>query len=107
MLTQPRSGYACIHAKTSDSSPMIAAELLEILACPATRQPVRVADEALVRTANDAIAKACARTASGAVVREKIEGALIRQDGEVLYPIRDGIPIMLVEEGILSPARSA
>jgi len=33
-------------------------------------------------------------------VTEKIEAALVRSDGKVAYPVRDGIPIMLVEEAL-------
>ena len=34
--------------------------------------------------------------------------ALIREDGTVLYPVREGIPVLLVEEGIVlePPAKS-
>jgi len=40
------------------------------------------------------------KSRGGEAVREKIEGGLIRQDGRILYPIRDDIPVMLIEEGI-------
>jgi uncharacterized protein YbaR (Trm112 family) len=33
-------------------------------------------------------------------VTGRLEAGLVRADGKVLYPIRDGIPVMLVEEGI-------
>ena len=38
---------------------------------------------------------------SGKVVKEKLEGALLRADQTVAYPIRDGIPIMLIGEGLV------
>ena len=50
---------------------MIAKELLEILACPACKHPVRLEGEQLV----------CQN-----------------QQCRLRYPIRDGIPIMLIEE---------
>ena len=36
----------------------------------------------------------------GEKVSEPMEAALVRQDGEIAYPVREGIPQMLVEEGI-------
>jgi len=33
-------------------------------------------------------------------VSEKLDGGLIRADRKILYPIREDIPVMLIEEGI-------
>ena len=33
-----------------------------------------------------------------------MEAALVRQDRKVLYPVRGGIPIMLIDESILLDA---
>jgi uncharacterized protein YbaR (Trm112 family) len=52
-----------------EQPPMIDKELLEILACPACRAPVVQRDDRLVCTS-------CGRR----------------------YPIRDGIPVMLIDE---------
>ena len=38
---------------------------------------------------------------AGTAVREKLEGGLLRADGKVLYPVREDIPVMLIEEAIL------
>ena len=54
---------------------MIDKELLEILACPACKTPVRLEGERLICTS-------CARR----------------------FPIRDGIPVMLIEEAEGGPA---
>jgi len=37
---------------------------------------------------------------SGKVVSEILVEGLLRKDGKVLYPVRNSIPVMLVEEGI-------
>ena len=29
-----------------------------------------------------------------------IDGGLLREDGRILYPVREGIPILLIEEGL-------
>jgi len=75
-------------------------ELLKLLVCPETRQAVTQVPAVEVETMNRDIAGGMLRNAGGEVIQEPIEGALVREDGAVAYPIRQGIPIMLVEEGI-------
>ncbi len=36
----------------------------------------------------------------GESVQEPIDGGLVREDGRILYPIRDDIPVMLIDEAI-------
>jgi uncharacterized protein YbaR (Trm112 family) len=62
-------------------------ELLHLLCCPLTRQPLHLANEDNLR---DASAK---------VAQPILEG-LIREDGRMLYPISNGIPLLTPEEGI-------
>jgi uncharacterized protein YbaR (Trm112 family) len=33
-------------------------------------------------------------------VKTRISEGLIRQDGRILYPVDDGIPVMLIDESI-------
>jgi uncharacterized protein YbaR (Trm112 family) len=80
---------------------MIDKKLLEILACPKTHQPLRVADGEELDALNEAVAASKALTVGGEKVTEPIEAGLVREDGKLLYPIRDGIPVLLVDEGIL------
>lgn len=79
---------------------MVDPQLLDILVCPETRQPVREADPELVRRLNDAIAAGSVRNRAGELVRDPVQGGLVRDDGRVLYPVREGIPIMLIDEAI-------
>jgi uncharacterized protein YbaR (Trm112 family) len=79
---------------------MVSKELLDMLVCPDTRQSVRLAPDEVLARLNRRIEAGEARNRAGSKVEEKVEAGLLREDGLVLYPIRDDIPIMLVEEGI-------
>jgi len=80
---------------------MLAAELLALLVCPGTHQEVSLATSAEIDLLNEAIRLGHMRTVAGKEVSEPVEGALIRADRAVAYPIRDGIPIMLVPEALV------
>ena len=73
---------------------------LDILACPETKEPVSPAGEELIARINAAIENGTLQNRTGQKIVEKIDGGLIRKDQKYLYPIRDDIPIMLIDEGI-------
>jgi uncharacterized protein YbaR (Trm112 family) len=75
-------------------------ELLEILVCPETRQPVAPADAALLARLNDEIDAGRLRNRGGDKVSKHIDEGLLRQDRKVLYIVDDDIPVMLIEESI-------
>ncbi len=79
---------------------MVHPELLEILACPENKTPVALADDAVIATANQAIEAGKLKNRGGDTISTRIDGGLIRQDGAYMYPIRDDIPIMLIDEAI-------
>jgi uncharacterized protein YbaR (Trm112 family) len=78
---------------------MIAPELLEVLCCPADRSAVRLATAAELEALNARIASG-AKNNAGAPVTEKLEAAIIRVDGTFAYPVREEIPVMLIDEAI-------
>jgi uncharacterized protein YbaR (Trm112 family) len=82
---------------------MIDEELLEILACPEDKTPVHLAEAELVQRVNAAIAAGRVTNRAGSTVSEAIDGGLVRADGKWLYPIRDDIPVMLIEEALPLP----
>ncbi|NIP86824.1 MAG: hypothetical protein GTO03_15175 [Planctomycetales bacterium] len=79
---------------------MLNKELLDILVCPENHQPLQLADQQLVNKLNAAIEAGSLQNAAGKRLTDKLDSGLVREDRRVLYPILDGIPILLVEEAI-------
>ena len=79
---------------------MIDKKLLKILAYPETKEPVRLAEEALLADLNGRIERREVKNRAGKAVEKKVDGGLVREDGAYLYPIEDEIPIMLIDEAI-------
>lgn len=75
-------------------------ELLDILVCPETRQPVRLAERALLDRLNRKIEAGGVSNRGGEAVDQRVAEGLVREDGRFLYPVRDDIPIMLIDEAI-------
>ncbi len=81
------------------------ARLLEILRCPESLQTLHPADEGVLELINARIREGSARNRAGESVREPLDGGLIRGDGAFLYPIRRGIPSMIIGQAL--PLKSA
>ena len=80
---------------------MIDQTLLSILVCPETKAPLELAGPDLVNRLNALIKKGSLKNRGGQKIEEPIDGGLIRkQDRQFLYPVRDDIPIMLIDEAI-------
>lgn len=78
---------------------MIDKELLDILACPETKQELELADEETVQKVNIAIEQGKLSNRSQEKIDDKIDGGLFRNgDKKSIYPIRNNIPILLVDE---------
>ena len=90
-----------VEEKETPNKGMIDKDLLAILCCPDTKQEVSLIDGETLDQLNAEIETGKLHNSAGNPVKEKLDGGLIRKDGKVVYPIRDQIPIMLIEEGIL------
>ena len=75
-------------------------DLLAILACPESHQTLSELSEAAVKELNECLASGAVKNTAGVILDEVLEGGLLREDKTVVYPIRDAIPVLLVEEGI-------
>ena len=79
---------------------MLDGKLLEVLACPETGESLREADSGLVRRLNGMIELGTLSDRSGKPVSRKMDGGLVSRGGRHLYPVVDGIPVLLVGESI-------
>lgn len=75
-------------------------ELLDMLCCPETKQDVSLADPALIASLNREIEAGRLKNRGGEMVKENLDSGLIRADRKILYPVREDIPIMLIDEAI-------
>jgi uncharacterized protein YbaR (Trm112 family) len=74
--------------------------LLDIVCCPLTRAPLERLSAAKLAQLNALIQEKKIKNESKAIVEEPLSEALVTRDGRLAYPVRDGIPILLIEEGI-------
>lgn len=79
---------------------MVDPKLLDILCCPETKQDVHLADEKSIKKINAAIKAGSIKNRGGETVKDPIDAGLLREDKAFIYPIREDIPIMLIDEAI-------
>ena len=75
-------------------------KLLDLLACPATRQPLALLESRGLTALNQAIASGGIARTDGQPQGEALREALVTRDRKLVYRIDDGIPVLLAEEGI-------
>lgn len=79
---------------------MIRTELLKMLVCPEDRSELSIASSELVARINAAIAAGTLVNKAGCKVERPLDGALVRADQTVVYPVVEEIPMLLVDEAI-------
>ena len=76
-------------------------KLLTILCCPVTHKGLALARGDLLKSVNSAIAGGQLRNRDGAVLDTPLDEALVTDDGKLMYPVNDGIPVLLEGEAVV------
>jgi uncharacterized protein YbaR (Trm112 family) len=79
---------------------MITKELLALLRCPQTMQSLSLASVEQLAQIEAIRAAGKLRDRAGRIVHEPLYGGLVRADGTLLFPIRDGIPVLLLDDAL-------
>lgn len=78
-------------------------ELVSFLRCPESLQSLSVAEDALVASINERIARKELFDGRAQIISAPVEGALVREDGRVIFPIREAIVSMHPMDMITMP----
>lgn len=79
---------------------MLTSEFVDMLCCPATRQDLRLASDEEVARLNETIRSGSLRNQANEEVDTPVNGALVRADNEVVYLIRQDIPILIADQAV-------
>jgi uncharacterized protein YbaR (Trm112 family) len=74
--------------------------LLTILRCPVTHKGLSLMKKDKLAKVNAAIEAGEVSTLEGVRLAEPLTEALVTDDGKRLYPVNDGIPVLLESESI-------
>ena len=73
---------------------------LSLLRCPRTGGELRLAAAEELAEYNDGVREGSLNNAAGRKLTQSMEGALVSECGRWLYPVHEGIPVLLVEEAV-------
>jgi uncharacterized protein YbaR (Trm112 family) len=79
---------------------MLRPEVLATLCCPEDRSVLTPASNSLITEINTIIRGRRLRNRAGQVVERVIDGGLTRATSDMMYPIIDGIPVLVRDEAI-------
>ena len=92
--------YNWKHPDTLVTDMPIDGKLLEILCCPVSKTPLTRLTPGRLKILNRASADGGVQYVNGDTVSDGLAEALVTEDSKVIYPVVDGIPILLEDKGI-------
>lgn len=75
-------------------------KLLDFICCPVTRSSLELLPERELTQLNELIASKRIRNREDTLVDAQLTEALVTRSGKLIYPIRDGVPLLLEEEAM-------
>ncbi len=74
--------------------------MLDFICCPVTRSSLELLPERELAQLNDLIAAKRIRNREDTLVDAPLTEALVTRSGKLIYPIRDGVPLLLEEQAM-------
>ena len=75
-------------------------KILKLICCPSSKKQLKILNEEGLANLNQAISAGLIKNNQGKILKDKIDQALITEDHELAYVVRDDIPVLLENESI-------